>query len=143
MQESKRAKLSKAILDMKFMKKTRDRVLKEEEDAEGQDMYANEITDEMRKSGNIIFVETGIFHCKDLIEGRLSFGGMNPDVEKLMQEGYTEKLTEANLKKEQEVTDVEMAKGYSSLIDNMGKKFQNKKNKNFNVQHKKKKFRNN
>ncbi|KAF2881375.1 hypothetical protein ILUMI_24818 [Ignelater luminosus] len=136
MEERKHAKLSKGLLDMKFMKKTKERVEKEEDDAEGQAMYSSEITEEMKQSGNINFSQVSIVGCKDLIEGRLSFKGMNPEIEKLMNDEYAKKLDEAEKRKEKDVTDTEMAKGYSTLVDTMDKKFQNKKQRNTN----KKKF---
>lgn len=129
--QDKKARLSKAILDMKFMKKTKERVQKEEEDAEGQIMYANEITEEMRKSGNIMFVETSIFNCKGLMEGRLSFGGMNPDIENYMAAIYNSKLEEINKQMGMDVSDTEMAKEYS-LVNTMAKKFTDKKKRNSN-----------
>lgn len=119
-------KLSKTILDMKFMKKTKVRVEKEEEDAEGKAMYSNEITEQMRSSGNTIFIETNISNCKNLIEGRLSFKGMNPDIEKLMSNEDIKKIEAAEKRKEKDVSDVEMAKGYSTLVDTMGNKFKNR-----------------
>lgn len=136
MEERQQAKLSRAVLEMKFMKKTKERVEKEEDDAEGEAMYSGEITEEMKQSGNITFIETSIANCRNLIEGRLSFGGMNPEIEKLMSDDYTKKLEEAEKKKEKDVSDVEMAKKYSTLVDTLGKKFQNKNNRTWN----KKKF---
>lgn len=130
MEEKKRVQLSKTILDMKFMKRTKDRVQKEVEDAEGQAMYANQITEQMRKSGNIVFIETSIGNCKNLIDGRLSFGGMNPDVEKLMSDKYLKTLESEEKLKEKDITDIEMAKGYSTLVDTMGKKFQKRQRSN-------------
>lgn len=130
MEESKKVKLSKGVLDMKFMKKTRERVQKEAEDAEGQAMYSQEITEDMKKSGNIIFMDTSIMNCKDLVEGRLSFGGMNPEIERIMAETYNKRLGEVEKLKEKDITDVEMAKGYSSLHETMGKKFQPKSQRN-------------
>lgn len=121
--------LSKGILEMKFMKKSKDRVQREQEAAEGQAMYSNEITEEMKKSGNIVFSEAGISQCKNLIEGRLSFGGMNPEIEKLMQNDYAKKKGEAEAKLETEVSDVQMAE-YSSLTNAISNKFNSKKNKN-------------
>lgn len=44
-----KVKLSKSILDMKFMKRTKDKVLKEEDDAQSRAMYSNEITEKMLK----------------------------------------------------------------------------------------------
>lgn len=128
-----KTKLSKAILDMKFMKKTKERVQKEQEDAEGQTMYANEITEEMRKSGNIMFVETSLFNCKGLIEGRLSFGGMNPDIENYMTATYAPKLEEIDKQMGTDVTDIDMAKGYSTLVNTMAKKFTEKKKRHINT----------
>ncbi|KAK9719551.1 M-phase phosphoprotein 6 [Popillia japonica] len=113
--QDKKAKLSKTILDMKFMKKTKERVQKEEEDAEGQTMYANEITEEMRKS-----------------EGRMSFGGMNPDIENYMATKYSPKLEEIERQMGTDVSDAEMAKGYSTLVNTMAKKFTDKKKRHLN-----------
>lgn len=128
--DSKLPKLSKSTLDMKFMTRTKERVQKEQEDAEGRAMYSNEITEEMRKTGNIVFTETSMFHCKHLIEGRLSFGGMNPEIEKLMLNDYATKIFEAEKKKETDISDVQMAKDYSTLVHTIGNKFSSKKNKN-------------
>ncbi|XP_019876041.1 M-phase phosphoprotein 6 [Aethina tumida] len=135
MEDSKQVKLSKGILDMKFMKKTRERVLKEADDAEGKAMYSDEITEEMKRAGNTIFIETSLTLCKDLIDGRMSFGGMNPEIEKLMSNDYLKKLEQSEKKKETEISDVEMAKGYSTAVDLISKKFQKgrprSKNKKF------------
>lgn len=112
------AKLSKTVLDMKFMKKTKLRVEQEEEEAQGRAVYSNRITDKMKQNrGNIVFVETTISNCKNLIEGRLSFKGMNPTVEKLLANEDLRKLELAKKQKEKDISDVELAKGYSLLAD--------------------------
>lgn len=108
------------------MKKSKERVEKASEDAEGQAMYANEITEDMKKSGQNLFVQTSVVNCKNLIDGRFSFGGMNPEIEKLMESNYG-KRPQMKLK-EADINDVEMAKDYSTLVDTMGKKFNNKNN---------------
>lgn len=130
MDSDQKAKLSKSILDMKFMKRSKERVEKEEEAAEGQAMYSKNITDEMRKSSRIVFIEASITTCKDLIDGRLSFKGMNADVEKQMSNSYYKRLDVINRKTEKDVTDVEMAENYSAAADHINKKFQNKRNRN-------------
>lgn len=130
MDDRKRAKLSKSILEMKFMKKTKERVEKEEEDAEGQAMYSKEITEKMRNSGHLIFIESNISQCKDLLDGRLSFGGMNPEIEKLMSNDYVKKFEASEKSKEKDVSDVEMAKGYSTVVDTMNNKFKSKNQRN-------------
>lgn len=140
MESKKEVALSKAILEMKFMKKTKEKVQKEIEDAEGQAMYSNEITEEMRRSGNLVFIETSISNCKNLIEGRLSFGGMNPEIEKLMANDYIKQLEAEERRKEKDITDVEMAEGYSTLVDTIGKKFASSKHSKPKHKFKKKTF---
>lgn len=129
MERENKAKLSRAILDMKFMKKSKERVEKEEEDAEGQAMYSNEITEEMRKGGKYEVVEVGINYCRDLIEGRMSFGGMNPEIERLMSEEYSKRVQKSEKEKETDVSDLEMAKRYNPLVETMGKKMQHNNKK--------------
>nr|XP_023019506.1 M-phase phosphoprotein 6 [Leptinotarsa decemlineata] len=116
-------KLSKGILDMKFMKKTKEKVEKEKDDLEGHIMYSSEITEEMRRSGNLVFVSTSMANIRTLVDGRLSFGGMNPEIEKLMANDYGKQLEDEEKRKEKDITDVEMAEGYSTLVNTMGKKF--------------------
>lgn len=127
---SKEIKLSKSILEMKFMKKTKEKVDKAEEDAEGQAMYSNEITEEMKKSGNIIFRPASITICKRLVEGRLSFGGMNPEIEKLMATDYKKIVVEVEKRKEKDITDEEMAQRHSTVVNTISNKFKKKRNRN-------------
>lgn len=132
------AKLSKAILEMKFMKKTKEKVEKEIDDAEGQAMYSDQITEEMRRTGNLVFISTSITICKNLVDGRLSFGGMNPEIEKYMTKDYNKLIAEEEMRKEKDVTDLEMIEGYSTLVETVGKKFQSKQN---NAKQKHKRFK--
>lgn len=130
MENDNKVKLSKSVLEMKFMKKTKEKTLKEQEDAEGQAMYSNEISEEMRKNANIIFREASISFCRNLVDGRLSFGGMNPEVEKLMANDYNKAVFELGTKLEKDVSDEQMAKEYSTVVDTIGNKFKPKKQKN-------------
>lgn len=122
-----RPKLSRAILDMKFMKKSKIRVEQEEEAAEGQAMYSNEITEEMRKGGKYKIVEVGMNICSDLIEGRLSFGGLNTKVERLMTAEYAKRQEVVEKLKEKDVSDFDMAKRYNPLVNTIHKNTSNKK----------------
>lgn len=130
MEQNKNVRLSKGILEMKFMKKTREQVLKDQEDAESQEMYSREITEEMKKNGHIIFREASMTICKGLADGRLSFGGVNPEVEKLMETTYNKALAEAQKREEKDVSDEHMAKGYSTVINTINNKFKTKKSRN-------------
>lgn len=107
----KKTQLSGAILDMKFMKKSRERVEKELDDAQGNAMYSNDITEQMRKGERFAVAEVSISTCKDLIEGRLSFGGMNRDIEKLMEKENSKKTQKQG--KETDISDLEMAKKFN------------------------------
>lgn len=66
-----KTKLSKGILDMKFMKRTKDKVNKEEDDATSRAMYSNEITDKMLQDSSQYIIEPSYIPCENLVEGKL------------------------------------------------------------------------
>lgn len=119
-------KLSKSILEMKFMKRTKEKVLKEEDDAQSRAMYSNEITEKMRKNESPFIIETSYMICEDLNEGRFSFRGMNPEIERIMELEEQAKLAkiEPNVKKD--VTDEDMTAYYGNVKRTIEKKFQSK-----------------
>lgn len=129
MAPNRELKLSKAVLEMKFMKRTKERVEKEaaaaaaSEEATGEGgLYASEITDEMRK-GSCCMVEPSLALCLDLLDGRRSYRGMNPEVERLMR---LEEGPQDQQAAEVEVSDAQMADYYNPLVDTMQKKFKSK-----------------
>lgn len=126
---SGKSRLSKSILDMKFMKRTKEKVEKEDDDAEGRAMYSSEITSAMQHGNNFV-IDTSYVTCADLIVGRFSCGGMNPDLERILEkEEQAEVLLKADtnrVKKAEmikDVSDESMVKHYSSLVKTLGKKF--------------------
>lgn len=85
-QQKNKLQLPKSVLDMKFMKKTKDRIEKELANTKDhKDLYSNIITDEMRQASGNFITEASYVLCEELIEGRLSFKGMNPEIERLME----------------------------------------------------------
>lgn len=123
-----KTKLSKSILEMKFMKKTKEKVEKEADDDEGRKMYAGQITDKML--GDCLFIsEQSFVPCEDLIVGRVSYRGMNPEIERILE--LEDESKQAVLIKEQEldVNDKDMAKHYTTLVNTIGKKFNPKERK--------------
>lgn len=125
--ERQKIKLSKSILEMKFMKRTKEKLLKEEDDAQSRAMYSNEITDKMRKNESRFIIEPSYMICEDLNEGRFSFRGMNPEVERLMEleEQAKQAKLEKNVKKD--VTDDDMtAAYYENVKRTIEKKYQSK-----------------
>lgn len=127
-----KTKLSKGILEMKFMKRTRDKVIKEEDDEEGRAMYASQITDRMLRQGECPYiVESSFVPCENLVEGRFSFRGMNPEIERLLE--LEELARQAAMSKDikQDVTDQEMAdQYYGNLSNTMAKAYDRRGNNN-------------
>lgn len=123
--------LSKGVLGMKFMKKSRALAEKQIQEEENRKIYSDEINDGMKKTGNSIFVETSIANCKGLIEGRLSFLGANPEIEKIMASELGDMLNDIEMNKDKDVSDMEMAKSLSSVAGTIQKKFNNKRKRNF------------
>lgn len=124
------AKLSKSILDMKFMKRTKDKVLKEEDDAKGRAMYSNEITEKMLQGENLYIMESSYVPCEELGDGRYSFRGMNPEIERLieLENAAKDAASEKNVTKD--ISDADMnAHYYTNVKKTMEKKFQTKNHK--------------
>lgn len=124
--ERNKVKLSKSILEMKFMKRTKEKVLKEEDDAQSRAMYSNEITDKMRKNENIYIIEPSYLHFEDINEGRYSFRGMNPEIERLMELEEQEKLAKLDQNVKKDVTDQDMSAYYGNMKKTIERKFQSK-----------------
>ncbi|KFB47347.1 AGAP010538-PA-like protein [Anopheles sinensis] len=128
-----KAQLSKGILQMKFMSRTKEKVEKEADAEKGRALYASEITDKMLHESIKYILEPSYVPCENLIEGRVSYGGMNPEIERIIaietgidvsKQQREEAAKEAKMATD--VPDVEMAKFYSSVINTMNKKYQSK-----------------
>lgn len=121
------AKLSKTILEMKFMKRTKEKVNKEEEDRESRTMYAKEITDRMLNYENNYVFEPSYMVCEDLNDGRFSFRGMNPEIELILESEKQAKETAIDQNVSKEVNDEEMTAYYGNVMKSMKRKFESKK----------------
>lgn len=133
--------LSKGILEMKFMQRTKAKVDKEEEAAEGRAMYSKEISEKMLNSNSNFIIEPSFVHCENLIEGRLSFRGMNPEIERLLELEREEKQASKTIEQPTDVSQEELIKLYHtnkapSAARNMEKKFK-KNNKRHSETHSK------
>ncbi|KAK3914015.1 M-phase phosphoprotein 6 [Frankliniella fusca] len=123
--------LSKGILDMKFMKKSKEKVEREQQDLESQDLFANDITKALKSSkGSQFIIEHSMVPIETLLNGRMSFKGMNPEIERLMEQ-ETRDLQEQEKARQRlesnkpEISDSEMAKHLGKTIS---KKFNSKRN---------------
>lgn len=134
-------RLSKGILEMKFMQRTKAKVDKEIEAAEGRAMYSNEITDKMLNSNSNFIIEPSFVHCDNLIDGRLSFRGMNPEIERLLELEREEKSAAKRQEQSTDVSTQDMAKYFNAnktagAGHTMEKKFSKFKKVNNNKQNK-------
>eukprot|EP00088_Acartia_fossae_P019354 TRINITY_DN21298_c0_g1_i1.p1 TRINITY_DN21298_c0_g1~~TRINITY_DN21298_c0_g1_i1.p1 ORF type:complete len:175 (+),score=39.73 TRINITY_DN21298_c0_g1_i1:37-561(+) len=117
-------KLSKHLLEMKFMKRTKEKKeLQDEEEIRSQ-MFDAEVTPAMRVEGDRFMIESSYGPIENLKFGRLSFKGMNPEIETIMLE---DAARDENTKQEMEVSDQEMADRYANLVGTMQKKFATKR----------------
>ncbi|EOB00887.1 M-phase phosphoprotein 6, partial [Anas platyrhynchos] len=79
---------------------------------------------------SFIIEERSFMLCEDLLYGRMSFKGFNPEIEKLMvQMNSKSKKEEIEVddKMEADVSDEEMARRYETLVGTIGKKFLKKR----------------
>ncbi|NXG75565.1 MPH6 phase, partial [Baryphthengus martii] len=78
---------------------------------------------------SFIIEERSFMPCEDLLYGRMSFKGFNPEIEKLMIQMNSrckEEEIEVDDKMEADVSDEEMAR-YETLVGTIGKKFLRKR----------------
>uniref|UniRef100_A0A915ABD5 Uncharacterized protein n=2 Tax=Parascaris univalens TaxID=6257 RepID=A0A915ABD5_PARUN len=141
--------LSTAVLEMRFMQRTKNRL---EEEAKRREKEAirrsflanvkhsehstskhigNEYAKEKRSSLSVIF-EQRYEILEDLRFGRMSFGGFNPEVEKLMKYHNNLKMgvkrEEEDIVDEMDVSDTEMATKLSEGVSSsIAKKFVSKR----------------
>uniref|UniRef100_A0A182VT83 Uncharacterized protein n=1 Tax=Anopheles minimus TaxID=112268 RepID=A0A182VT83_9DIPT len=113
---------------MKFMSRTKEKLDKEADNERGRALYASEITDKMLSEKVQYVIERSYVPCEDLIEGRISYGGMNPEIERIIEiesgVDVAKREREEAAKKakmETDVPDADMARFYSSMMHTMNK----------------------
>ncbi|XP_078042671.1 M-phase phosphoprotein 6 [Augochlora pura] len=111
---SNKARLSKSILDMKFMKRTKEKVEKQQFQEEGEEYFGNELTKRMMKDSERFLIEPSYIICEQLIDGRVSYQGMNPEIEKLMEQEVAKEHTAMESQNETDVSEEQMAKRWKS-----------------------------
>ncbi|XP_049852694.1 M-phase phosphoprotein 6 [Schistocerca gregaria] len=122
-------RLSKAVLEMKFMKKSKERFEREKEVEDSRALFSDVITEDMKHGKSKYIIESSYVPCEDLIVGRLSFHGMNPEIEEIMKEEETAAQKEIDVKNEVDVSDLEMAQHFGTVVQSIHKKFMTKREK--------------
>ncbi|GFS36921.1 uncharacterized protein NPIL_317221 [Nephila pilipes] len=120
-----RAKLSSNVLEMKFMKKSKEKCEMEAEEEKRKILFESEIPDALIRGGDLCVMEPSFVPCLQLLNGRFSFKGMNPEIEKLMEEGEQNNLEK--LKQMDGISNTEMVERYTTLMSSMQKKFTTKR----------------
>ena len=116
-------KLSKNLLEMKFMKRTKEKTEFQEEEEVRARMFDDEISGDMKSGANRIVIEPSYVNIEGLRFGRMAFRGMNSEIESMMAEQEA-KNNEAKSSMEMDVSDMEMTMKLSKTI---GKKFATKR----------------
>lgn len=133
-----KSSLSSNVLQMKFMKRSALRIEKEKSEEERQ----QDIDDEhwvldlppIDKPEGKYITEPSYERCENLMYGRMSFKGFNPEVEKLMTQNNDRLRLEESARKESEtsVGDEEMAQRYKALSNTIANKFATKRERQSN-----------
>ncbi|XP_054856117.1 M-phase phosphoprotein 6 [Eublepharis macularius] len=132
-----KSKLSKNLMRMKFMQRGLDSETKKQLEEEEKKIISKEHwfldLPELKEKESFIIEERSFLPCEDLLYGRMSFKGFNPEVEKLMiqmnSRYKTEEIEEEDNAMEADVSDEEMARRYETLVGTIGKKFLKKRDR--------------
>uniref|UniRef100_A0A8C8RDD6 M-phase phosphoprotein 6 n=1 Tax=Pelusios castaneus TaxID=367368 RepID=A0A8C8RDD6_9SAUR len=129
-----RTRLSKNLLRMKFMQRGLDSETKKQLEEEEKKIISEEHwyldLPELKEKESFVIEERSFMPCEDLLYGRMSFKGFNPEIEKLMiqmNSRYKKEEIEADDATEADVSDEEMARRYETLVGTIGKKFLKKR----------------
>ncbi|CAH1269742.1 MPHOSPH6 [Branchiostoma lanceolatum] len=149
--DTEKPKLSKNLMQMKFMQRKqqsddREKLEEEQQRVIDEEHWVLDIP-ELKKLESRYEVIDSYVPCEDLKYGRFSFQGFNPAIEKIAKSFEVAKEEEASEAKEKEetVSDDEMARRYEAIVGTIQKKFGKKRHRNSTgdepqVKKKKKKF---
>lgn len=103
--------LSKNVLGMKFMQRTKQKIELKEEEEKSSHLLSQEWKFAASSQLDRIVTVDSFVPCEDLLFGRMSFKGANPEIERLM-DGFKSPGQE---KEEAEVTAIEMTSRYEKM----------------------------
>ncbi|GCC28436.1 M-phase phosphoprotein 6 [Chiloscyllium punctatum] len=129
-------KLSKNLLKMKFMQRSLDTETKKQLEEEEKKIISDEHwyldLPELKEKESHIIEEKSFVPCEEMLFGRMSFKGFNPEIEKLVAQMYSQNEndeSDEDVKMEVDVSDVEMARRYESLVGTIKRKFTKKRDR--------------
>lgn len=86
-----RHKLSKTVLEMKFMKRSKEKKINPLINDVDNIKYI-ELFDKIPNPNSNFIVQESFVPCENLIMGRVSFNGMNPHIEEILRNEHQEKI---------------------------------------------------
>lgn len=114
---------------MKFMKKTKDKADKDLKEKEADEIFSRDGALDIKESNYII--EPSHMICQSLVNGRMSYRGFNPSIERIMKSFSKDTSDFATSKEKTEtISDNEMADRYENIVHTMEKKFTKKRSRN-------------
>lgn len=96
------------------MKRTKEKAEIERENDERQAMFASSISDAMKHQGSRFISEPSYVNIENLTFGRMAFGGMNPEIEKMVEDERIKAEEAESESKDKDVQDEEMVDFYIS-----------------------------
>ena len=108
------ATLSKNLLKMKFMKNTSEKEERQAEERKSTLVMEGNLNEEVREEEQKYVIQSSFGPCEDLRFGRISYQGMNPELEQV------DKEPEEPARDAQDVDPEEMAERYTKLIGGDG-----------------------
>lgn len=128
---------SRKLKQIQFMQRGLDSETKKQLEEEEKKMISDEHwyldLPEFKEKESFIIEEQSFSLCEDLLYGRMSFRGFNPEVEKLMLQMNSKNKAAAEDDDEEtaevDVSDEEMARRYETLVGTIGKKFAKKRDR--------------
>lgn len=86
-----RHKLSKTVLEMKFMKRSKEKKINPLMNGADNTKYI-ELFDKLPNPKSNFIIQESFVPCENLIMGRVSFNGMNPHIEGILKNEQQEKI---------------------------------------------------
>lgn len=121
MTKRKSVELSKNLLQMKFMQRTKENAERNNRNIDEQ-IVGHEILDLCKKESDRFLTTNSFIFCENLKYGRMSFKNMNPEIERLMQSKIEKKIVDVDKQEDEEepadVSDLEMAKAFKKRKTN-------------------------
>ncbi|CAG2110380.1 unnamed protein product [Medioppia subpectinata] len=124
--------LSKNLMQMKFMQKTKNKL--NSDNGSGGDLFDRQYNENILFDSQKYLINNSYVYCEGLVSGRMSFRGMNPEVEKLMQDLDRKSEDNGNegMDESVDVSDREMGDRYSKFISDVRHRKRNQSSRKHN-----------